>query len=122
MAKTAGVEVLVGGVDPDLKKVFIRVFDYVLNNLRIGRPDAMTRSENVQAYFLTGTTPAVASTEFSIAHGLSQPPYVALPVLDLQQPGGQLPRLVVSRASDANRIYLKSADTNAPFTLLIEAP
>lgn len=111
-----------GGVDPDLKRVIVRIFDYVLNNLRIGRPDAMTRSENVQAYFLTGTTPSVANTEFSIAHGLSQPPYVAIPVLDLQTAGVQSPRLTVSRAADANRIYLKSPDTDAPFTILVEAP
>ena len=109
-------------MDADLKKVFIRIFDYVLNNLRVGRPEANTRSENLQAYFVTGTTPSVANREFSIVHGLTQPPYVAIPVLDLQTAGTQIPRLTVSKAADANRVYLKSPDVNAPITLLIEAP
>jgi len=122
LAKVAGVEVLVGGVDPDLKRVIIRIFDYVLNNLRIGRPDANTRSENLQAYFVAGTTPAVANTAFSVVHGLSQPPYVAIPVLDLQSVNSELPRLIVSRAADANRVYLKSPDASAPFVLMVEAP
>jgi hypothetical protein len=122
MAKTPGVESLVGGLDPDMKRVFVRVFDYVLNNLRIGRPDGGERAENLQAYFIEGTTPAVANTEFSIAHGLGQAPYLLVPVLDLTTVGKQSPRLTVTKAADGVRVYLSSPDTSAPFSAMVEAP
>jgi hypothetical protein len=122
MAKVAGVDVLIGGLDADTKRVFSRVFDYVLNNLRFGRADHQARAENVQAYFLEGTTHAVANTEFSIAHGLGQAPYLVVPVLDVTTAGKKLPRLTVTRAADAMRVYLSSPDTSQPFSILVEAP
>lgn len=121
MATPEYVIAQLGGIPADLKRVFGDVFRYVLGNLRFGRPSNQTRAENVQAYFLTGTTPSVADTEFSIAHGLGTAPYLLLPVLDLQAVNARLVPLTVTRAADASRVYLSSSETDAPVTVLVEA-
>lgn len=121
MATPEYVIAQLGVIQPDLKRVFGDVFRYVLANLRLGRIAHQTRAENVQAYFLTGTTPSVADTEFSIEHGLGTAPYTLLPVLDLQTVGSQLVPLTVTRAADGNRIYLSSSATDAPIAVLIES-
>lgn len=120
MASPAYVEALLGGVEAGLKRTLKAVFDYVLTNLRFGPATHQTRSENLQAYYLLTTTPAVAGTEFSIAHGLGRTPYLALPVLPLSDVGSQLVPLTVSRAPDASRVYFTSTAANAPVAILIE--
>lgn len=122
MATTPGVQAIIGGLEPDLKKVLVRVFDYVLKNLRIGRPGHQEPSENLQASFVEATTAAVANTEFSILHGRANVPYLAVPVLDLQAVGSKIVPLEVTRAADVNRIYLKSSETSKPISLLVEGP
>lgn len=121
MANPEYVASQLGGVDSTLKRSLIDVFRYVLGNLRFGRPTNQTRAENVQAYYLTGITHAVADTEFSIAHGLGSAPYVLVPVLDLQAVNAAIVPLTVTRAADASRIYLKSSVAGATFTILAEA-
>lgn len=120
MAKPEGVQALIGGLDPDLKKVIVRVFDYVLKNLRLGRPEG--QSENLQANFVTGTTASIANTAFSVLHGRESAPYLAVPVLDLQTTGSRTPPLEVTQAADGVRIYLKSSETSKAFVLLVEGP
>lgn len=109
-----------GGVESNLKRALSNIFRYVLGNLRIGRVAHQSRSENLQAYFITGRTAAVANTEFSIAHGMGSTPYVAIPVLDLQTVNAEIVPLAVSRAADGTRIYLTSSVADAPFTVLVE--
>lgn len=121
MANPEYVLAQLGGIDSDLKRVLAAVFRYVLQNLRLGRVAHQTRLENVQAYFLNGTTAAVANAEFSIAHGLGSAPYVLLPVLDLQTVGAKLVPLTVTRAADASRVYLSSSVTSAPVSVVVEA-
>lgn len=120
MANPEYVASQLGGVESGLKRALIDVFRYVLGNLRIGRPTHQARSENVQAYFLTGRTAAVAGEEFSIAHGLGTAPYLAIPVLDLQSVNAEIVPLGVPRAADGSRIYLSSSVEDAPFTILVE--
>ncbi len=122
MAVSTYVESLLGGLDRDTKRALKTVFEYVLRNLRFGRPDHQVPSENFQAYFVEGRTAAVANEEFTIVHGLAQAPYLAVPVLDLQAVGASSVPLEVTRAADGVRIYLKSATVDAPITLLVEAP
>jgi hypothetical protein len=119
MANPSYLKSLYGGVDPVLRRALGLTWDYILGNLRFGQPEDQTRSENFQAYFYSVTTPAVANTEFTIAHGLGRAPYLLIPVLALDV-NAQLVRLTVSRAPDAARVYLKSPDTNAPVTILLE--
>jgi hypothetical protein len=119
MANPSYLKTLFGGVEPVLRRSLDAAWDYILGNLRLGQPEHQTRSENFQAYFYNTTTPAVANTEFSIAHGLGRAPYLLIPILPLDV-GAQLVRLSVSRAPDAARVYLKSPETNAPVTILLE--
>ena len=120
MAQPAYVESLTGSLPPEQRQVWKRVFDYVLGNLRFGPVVHQTRTENHQAYWLTGTTPAVALTPFSIAHGLGRVPYVAIPVLPLDAVNAQIVPLQVPRAADASRIYLQSTSTSAGVWLMVE--
>ena len=54
-------------------------------------------------------------------HGIGIAPKWLVPVLDLTKVNAQLVPLQVSRAPDANRIYLKSTSTSAVFSAFIEA-
>ena len=120
MATPGYVDVLLNSLDAPLKVAFKQVFDYVLRNLRFGPVVHQARTENFQAYYLTGTTPADANQEFSIAHGLGRVPYVLMPVASLDSVGQALVPLTVSRAADANRIYLTSSSTSAAIAVLVE--
>lgn len=96
-------------------------FTHTLENLRFGVPDHQTRAGNFQCYWLQSTT-AASTGEFSIQHGLGDTPRYAIPVLRLSQVGARAGGLVVSRAADNSRIYLKAdaGSTSAPIALLIE--
>lgn len=120
MANAAFVESLMGGLDRGVRRSLRAVFDYILGNLRFGRPVLNERAENFQLYTITGTTPAVADQPFSIEHALGVAPYLAIQVLDLQGEGSKMVKLNVERAADSRRVYLSSPDTSAPITLLIE--
>lgn len=119
MASVGYVKSLLQGLPSDERRILTQVFEFILRNLRIGRPDNLTASENLQAYFFDATTPAVANTEFSIEHGLSAVPYLLVPVLPMSA-GKQLVPLVVTRAPDSNRIYLRSSTAGAAITVMLE--
>jgi hypothetical protein len=119
MADIGGVKSYLGGLPAEQKLALESIFTYVLNNLSFGAVEHQKRATNFQAYYLTGTTPSVANTEFSIAHGLSAAPSLLQPVADLSAVGAQLVPLTVSRAADQNRIYLKSGSTSAAFAVLV---
>lgn len=120
MADAAYIKSLMGELDAKVKKAFTPIWDYLLANIRIGRPIDRTRSTNLQAYFYTVTTPAVADKEFSVAHGLGTTPYLAMQVLPLDAVNATVVPLTVTRAADASRIYLSSSTASAPITLLVE--
>lgn len=120
MANLPYVETLLGGLERPVRRALVAAFEHVLGNLRIGRPTNQARAENLQLYFLTATTPAVANTEFTVAHGLAVAPYLLIQVLPLQTLGAKMVRLEVSRVADTTRLYLKSPDTSAPITVAVE--
>lgn len=120
MADIGLIESELGGVPPDLKRALVASFRYVLGNLSFGAiSDERSRATNFQAYYLSGTTPAVAQTEFSIAHNLGSAPNVLFPVAALNQVGAQIVPLTIARAADAKRVYLKSSSTSAAFSVLV---
>lgn len=122
MADIGYVRAQLGGIqDAATKRILVTVFEHILGNLRVGVPDHQTRAENLQAYFEESTT-AASTGEFSYAHGLATAPKLAIPVLDLNQPGSRLVPLEVTRVADTRRIYLKTdaGSTAARFTLLVE--
>ena len=120
MADASYIKSLFGGTPDAVKKAAEQAFTYLLGNLKIGPLDVNRRTLNFQWYWLQGTTSANANAEFSIAHGLGKVPSLILQVLPLEQVGGQIVPLQVSRAADVNRIYLKSSATSAAITVLVE--
>lgn len=120
MARASHVETLMGGLPAELRRVFRAIFDYVLTGLRLGRAVADQRAENLQLYFLQGTTASTPGDEFTLPHGLGRAPYLLVPALPLDEAGGQLVPLTVSRVADAHRVYLTSTVADAPITVMIE--
>lgn len=120
MADIGLIESELGGLPADLKRALMASFRYVLGNLSFGAiSDERTRATNFQAYYVSGTTPAVAQTEFSLAHNLGTTPNVLFPVAALNQVGAQIVPLTIARAADAKRIYLKSSASSAPITVMV---
>lgn len=120
MARDTFVDTATGSLDPDLKLALKRIFTYVLNNLRFGQPVSDDRAENFQAYFYDAVTPATPGQEFSIVHNLGVAPYLLIPVLATQDVNAQLVPLTVTRAADANRVYLSSSVASTAIKVLIE--
>lgn len=120
MADASYIKSLFGGTPEAVKKAADQAFTYLLGNLRMGPFTSGRRATNFQWYWLSGTTHADANVEFSVAHGLGRAPYVVLPVLPLDQVNVRLVPLQVTRAADANRIYLSSSSTSAAIALLVE--
>lgn len=122
MATSSYAKSLLGGLAADVKTAFSRVFDYVLEgNLRFGPVEHQKRTENFAGIYVNVTTPSVADTEFTVAHGLNAKPRVMWQVLDPQALGAKLVRLEVSRVADDTRLYLRSPETSAGITLYVEA-
>ena len=119
MATTGYVEALLQGLPDDARRVLTQIFRYLVPNTRFGPVEDRTKSESFQAYFYTATTDA-STGEFSIQHGLSRVPYLVIPVLPLDQVGARTVPLEVTRAADAQRIYLKSTSTSAAFAIFVE--
>lgn len=119
MADIGAVEAYLAALPPEQKVALKQAFQYVLNNLAFGAVEHQTRATNFQAYYLEGTTSSVAHTEFTIAHGLGRIPHTLIPVAALGSVGAQLVPLTVSRAADANRIYLTSSSTSAAIAVLV---
>lgn len=107
---------------PDLRVILLRVFTSILTDIRLGHPkgEQPDPMKNLGGGFFAGTTAAIANTEFSIAHGFGRVPYLALPVLPLDQVGSKLVPLTVTRAADDKRVYFSSSVTSAPITLAVE--
>jgi hypothetical protein len=120
VADVAYIKSVFAGTPDAVKKAAEQAFTYLLGNLTLGAPEEARRAKNFQWYWFSGTTSSVANTEFSIAHGLQRVPSVIIPVLPLNSVGAQVVPLRVSRAADANRIYLTSTSTSAAITVLIE--
>jgi len=120
MADASYIKSLFGSTPDAVKQAAEAAFTYLLGNLRLGPFTQSKRATNFQWYWLSGTTHADANTEFSVAHGLGRTPYIVLPVLPLDQVNARTVSLQVTRAADANRIYLSSASTSAAIALLVE--
>ena len=120
MAIPGYVTTLLGGLSADVKATLVRVFDYVLPNNKFGPIDHQTKSESFQGYWLMSTTAASTATEFSIVHGMGRTPYLAIAAVRLDSTGMFFPRLKVTRAADGRRVYFRSEDTNAIFSVLVE--
>ena len=120
MASKGYLDSLLNALPDPVKNPIVQAFRYFADNLAIGLPDVMARATNFRWYRFDVITSSVANTEVSIHHGQGAAPLVCWPVLFLDSSGGQIPRLKVTRAADAQRIYLSSPDTSASVSLLAE--
>ena len=121
MADLGLVRAQLSGIpDEKSRRILMTVFEYLMGNLTFGEPEHQARAKNHQSYFLQSTTAAVAGTEFSIVHGLTTAPHLAIAVVDLKTAGSQLVPLSVSRVADSKRVYFTSTSTSAPFAILVE--
>lgn len=112
------VDTLLNALPADTKRVLTQVFDYLQNNWKVGTGP---RATNAQWYRIESTTASVANVEFSVKHGLGVAPHTLIPVVDLTQAGASLVPLTVSKAADAERIYLQSSSTGAVVTFFVES-
>lgn len=122
MANIGDIRGLLGGIpDPTTRRILVEAFELVMGKggLTFGDPDHQRRATNFRATYQAVTT-ATSTGEFSLVHGMESAPTVAIPVLDVGQPGAQLVSLQVTRAADSKRIYLTSPSTGARVTLLVE--
>lgn len=122
MADLGFVEREINALPATLRPVFLRIFQAILKDLRLGhpvreQPDPLT---NFGGGFFTGTTAAVANDEFTLAHGFGRTPYLAYPVLCLDTVGSRVLDLQVTRAADDKRIYLSSPIQSADVTIVVE--
>ena len=120
MADYANVEAELSGLDEQGRRVLKSIFRYILRDIRFGRAEDGDASKNFGGGFFIATTPAIANEEFTVTHTFGRTPYLLIPVLPLDTAGAKLVRLEVARAADANRIYLKSPDTDAPIRFYLE--
>lgn len=120
MADFGNVSTSLNGLDEAPKRILTRVFEYILKDIRFGRVVDGDPSKNFGGGFFKATTPAVANTEFTVPHTFGRKPYLCMPVLPLDTVGAKIVRLTVTRAADANRIYLSSPDVSAAIFLYLE--
>lgn len=117
MAAKGYTDQILNTLPAEIRRPLMAAFQYVQDNWRLGDG---ARATNAQLYKFTGTTHATANTEFSIRHGQGEIPSKVLPVLDLNAVGSQFVTLAVTRAPDAQRIYLSSPSTSAFITFYAE--
>lgn len=120
MANKGYLESLLNALPDNVKNPVTQAFRYFADNISAGQPDDMDRATNFRWYRFTSTTSSVANLEFSIHHGQGTKPIWFFPVAFLDSSGGQIVRLNVTRAADAQRIYLSSPDTSASLTIFAE--
>lgn len=123
MADIGAIRSILNGItDATTRRILIEAFEEAVgtkSGIAYGDPDHQRKATNFRGKFEVSTT-AASTGEFSFKHGLESVPTVAIPVLDLGQPGAQLVPLYVTREADGQRVYLKSGSTSARFTLLVE--
>lgn len=120
MADLGYIERELNALPANLRPAFLRIFQAILKDLRLGHPADRTAMTNFGGAWFETTTPAGVNTEFTIPHGFGRTPYLLLPVLPLDVQGAQLVPLTVSRVADDNRVYLKSSVASAPITVGVE--
>jgi hypothetical protein len=120
MASKGYLNSLLNQLPADMKRVLSYAFEHVADTGQIGGVSHQEKALNFKWIRLDSTTAGVANEEFTIQHGAGQMPLYLLPLVPLDSSGTWLPRLKVTRAADASRIYLSSPDTGAPFSVLME--
>lgn len=121
MSDIGNVETMLAGIpDQDLRKILKRVFEYVLTDTRFGRAEDGERSKNFGGGFFAIRTAENAGDEFIIPHSFGRPPYLLLGALPLDAVNATLVPLTITRAADANNVYLSSTEEDTPIVVYLE--
>lgn len=122
MAALGSLEALLNGLPETLKGPLLAYTREWARSLAFGAPDPTgpARSENFRGALVPFTTSATTNGEVAVPHMLARTPRLAIPALDLSQPGGRTPVLEVTQAADRNYLYLASAETSEPVLLYVE--
>jgi hypothetical protein len=107
------ISTLLNALPGDIKKILIPAFDYVTDNGKLGPIEDGKRATNFQIYWFAGTTSTTANGEFSIKHGMGEIPGYIITGAPLNAANWAIVPLAVSRAADAERVYLTSSSTGA---------
>ncbi len=106
--------------DPTTRQALLSIVEILGTNLTFGAIDKDDKkATNFRLYHQPSTT-AASTGLFTIQHGMESVPHLAIPVLDLSQPGATLVPVEVVRAADRTRIYLRSTSTNSKISFLVE--
>lgn len=117
MSAPGYVAQLLNSLDPNIRTVLTTIFDYVMRENALG---GNTKAENFSWFRIEGVTASVANDEFTVVHGMDHTPSKLIPILPLNVVNAQLTPLVVSRAADGMRVYLKSSVAGATFNAYLE--
>ena len=120
MASKGYAASLLSTLPEPIRRPLLEAFQYALSTLRCGWTADGQRAENLNWYRFSATTPATASQEFTITHGLGQIPRVVFPFLPVDSSGASLVPLTVTRAADSRYLYLQSSSTGAIVYLAVE--
>lgn len=123
MADLASLLSKLSSLDVPTKKALTALLTELVPDTRFGHPtgdNAKDAAKNLGGGFFRGTTHVTPNTEFSIAHGFGRTPYLAIPVLPLDQIHTRAVDLTVTRAADDKRVYFSSSVASAAFTVYLE--
>lgn len=120
MAVIGYVDTLIAPLPVEIRKALTDVFTYTYATMLWGPVVNGRRGVNGQQYFVSFLLPITANQEVAIPHGLSTPPNLAIPVLDVRSANSAIVPLTITRPADAHYLYLKSSATGVPVTLLVD--
>lgn len=107
----------------ELRPPVMAAFREVVKQMRIGPVvdvETARRSTNLGGHLVPFTTSATVNAEVALPHGLGYAPSIAMPVIPVGVANATVPTLVVTRASDATYVYVKSAVAGATGILYVE--
>lgn len=120
MADLGAMRKMMQGIpDATTRQIMVTFVEYAFGNLTVGAVDEQNKKATNFAMYHQVATTAASTGEFTIAHGMDRTPSIAIPTLDLSQPGAKIVPIEVNRAADSRRLYLKSTSTGALVSFLV---
>lgn len=122
MADLGDIESTIRTLPQPLRAPMNQIVRPLVKDMRFGHPKGMQPdpAQNFGGGFFAATTAATPGEEFTIAHGFGRTPYLAIPVLPLDQVNASTVQLTVSRVADDKRVYFTSTEASVSFTVYIE--
>jgi hypothetical protein len=125
MSSLALIEASINRLPADQRPPLIDAFREAVKQLRLGAPStasppAPVPAENFGGHLVPFTTPAVANTEFAVAHQLGRTPRTAVPAVAVGTAGSAVVEFVVARGADSAFLYLSCPKTSVSGLLYVE--